>query len=71
MKKTTLQLTTITCPSCVRRIENAVSKQTGVTNVEVKFNASKVEVEHDELVISSEALATLIQKIGYRVLSVK
>ncbi len=71
MKKTTLQLDTITCPSCVRRIEGTLGKQTGVKTAVVKFNASKVEVEYDEELITAEAVAGFVSKLGYKVLNIK
>ena len=55
MKKTVLQLETVTCPSCIRRIEGTLSKQSGVENAVVKFNASKVEVNHDESIVTPDA----------------
>ncbi|HKL61508.1 MAG TPA: heavy metal-associated domain-containing protein [Acholeplasma sp.] len=71
MKKTILQLETLTCPSCVKRIEGTLSKQTGVDKIEVKFNASKVEVHHNEDLVSIETLRGLVTKLGYKVLGVK
>lgn len=71
MKKTVLQLETVTCPSCIRRIEGTLSKQSGVENAVVKFNASKVEVNHDESIVTPDALSDIITKLGYQVLSVK
>lgn len=70
MTKTTLQLETLTCPSCVRRIEGTVGKHPGVHSAIVKFNASKVEIEH-EVAISSEDLQNMVMKLGYKVLNVK
>jgi len=71
MKKTVFQLETVTCPSCINRIEGTLRRQPGVKSATVKFNASKVEVEHDETIVTAEALQTLIAKLGYRVLGVK
>lgn len=71
MKKTILQLETLTCPSCIRKIEGTLSKQDGVSLVSVKFNASKVEVEHDENLISQTAVSDFVSKLGYQVLGVK
>jgi len=71
MKKTVIRLETLTCPSCIRRIEGMVAKQIGVESVEVKFNASKVEIRHDESVISAEELSKAISILGYKVLEVK
>lgn len=71
MLKTVMQLETVTCPSCIRKIEGTVSKQKGVEEVEVKFNASKVVVVHNEDLISKSDLSTLVSKLGYVVLGVK
>jgi copper chaperone len=71
MKKTILQLETLTCPSCIRRIEGTLSKQSGVFSAVVKFNASKVEINHDEKIVLKETLSDIITKLGYKVLSVK
>ncbi len=70
MEKTVLQLETLTCPSCVRRIEGSLSKAKGVESAVVKFNASKVEVEHD-VTLSKEAIQTIVSNLGYKVLSTK
>lgn len=71
MRKTVLQLETVTCPSCIKRIETTLAKQNGVENVVVKFNASKVEVNHDENIMTTDHLSQLVTKLGYQVLSVK
>lgn len=71
MRKTVLQLETVTCPSCIRRIEGTLVKQNGVESAVVKFNASKVEVSHDEEVITSQRISEIITQLGYQVLSVK
>jgi copper chaperone CopZ len=70
MKKTIIQLETLTCPSCVKRIEGTLAKQSGIDKVEVKFNSSKVEVTH-QLELSSEEISSTIEKLGYEVLNVK
>ena len=70
MKKTVFQLETLTCPSCVRRIEGTVGKLTGVEKAEVKFNASKAVVEYDESKITADKLHETITKLGYKVLDV-
>ena len=67
MTKTTLQLETLTCPSCLQKIENAVGGLAGVDKVKVMFNASKVKVEHDEKKSSKESIKESIEKLGYKV----
>ena len=71
MKKTVIQLETLTCPSCIRRIEGTISKQKGVSGIEVKFNASKVEITFDPSITSSNDLSQTISNLGYKVLEVK
>lgn len=63
----TYHLQTLTCPSCIAKIEKAISSLTGVRGVEVLFNASKVRVDLTEATNSSEIKET-IQNLGYKVL---
>lgn len=68
--KTTLKLETLTCPSCLQKIENAVGGLDGVDKVKVMFNASKVKVEHDDQV-SKDEIKNSIEKLGYKVEKVR
>ena len=47
MKKIIMQLDTLACPSCMQKIEHAVSQQPGVSNTKVLFNASKIKANFD------------------------
>ena len=69
MKKLTIQLETLTCPSCMQKIENATKALQGVQkeSVKVLFNASKVKLEFDDSVITSEAIEQAITTLGYEV----
>lgn len=67
IKTVKFQLETLTCPSCITKIENVLSKQAGVENAKVLFNSSKVKVSYDEEQVSSEQLSKLIEKVGYPV----
>lgn len=69
LKTARFQLETLTCPSCITRIEGVLNKEPGVENAKVLFNSSKVKVEYDEEKVSSERLAELIEKVGYPILS--
>jgi copper chaperone CopZ len=69
MKKTVIQLETVTCPSCIKRIEGTLCKQKGVLSAVVKFNASKVEVNHEDNILSDD-LTKVIQQLGYHVIEV-
>ncbi|CDR30309.1 Copper-exporting P-type ATPase A [Acholeplasma oculi] len=59
---------TLTCPSCVKRIENGLKKEKGVIDVTVKFNASKVSVVFDETVQNETELKNALNNLGYPVL---
>lgn len=69
MKRATLQLETLTCPSCLQKIENATKSLDGVDaeSIKVLFNASKVRMNFDEEVISIEEIEKAIQTLGYEV----
>ena len=61
MQKATIQLETLTCPSCMQKIENGVKSLDGVSkeSLKVLFNSSKVSIKDIEHVID---------KLGYEVL---
>lgn len=73
MKKATIQLGTLTCPSCVTKIDNAVKSMEGVQkeSVKVLFNSSKVKFEFDEEKISLNKIQDKISVLGYEVKSSK
>lgn len=71
MSKAVLQLETLTCPSCMKKIEGAVDKITGVEKAKVLFNVSKAKVDFDESKVSSDEIKETIEKLGYEVKSVK
>lgn len=69
MKKATLQLETLTCPSCLQKIEKAMKGLNGVNKetVNVMFNSSKVKVEFNEEITSIDKIETAITSLGYEV----
>ncbi len=69
MKTIKFQLETLTCPSCINKIESVLSKSNGVEDAKVMFNSSKVKVDFDSAKTDAESLAGIIQKLGYPVLS--
>ncbi|HLQ75593.1 MAG TPA: heavy-metal-associated domain-containing protein [Alloiococcus sp.] len=70
MKKATIQLETLTCPSCLQKIESGIKQIDGVKqeNIKVLFNASKVKVAFDESKTSVEEIEKTIQDLGYGVI---
>ncbi|HCX62292.1 heavy-metal-associated domain-containing protein [Sedimentibacter sp.] len=71
MKKLTLQLEELGCPSCVKKIETALKKQDGVNEVNVLFNSSKAKIEYDEEKIDPDNISKAVTNLGYEVLSRK
>lgn len=69
IKTVKFQLETLTCPSCITKIEGVLKKEAGVENAKVLFNSSKVKISYDEDKVSSERLGELIEKVGYPILS--
>ncbi|SOC40792.1 heavy-metal-associated domain-containing protein [Salinicoccus kekensis] len=69
MQKATIQLETLSCPSCIQKIDNAVKGLDGVEkdSVKVMFNASKVKADFDEAVTTIENIENAIENLGYPV----
>lgn len=70
MSKATLQLETLTCPSCLQKIESSVGNLDGVDkdSLKVLFNASKVKVDFDEETLAVEDIEQAIEDLGYGVI---
>ena len=71
MAKAEFQLEPLTCPTCVKMIDTALSKSKGIESVRVLFNSSKVKTEFDDTQISGEKQKNIIENLGYTVLSAK
>ncbi len=69
MKKATIQLETLTCPSCMTKIEAALKGVEGVNKdtLSVSFNTSKAKVDFDEGKTDIEAITSRITQLGYEV----
>ncbi|MGI6499187.1 MAG: heavy-metal-associated domain-containing protein [Oscillospiraceae bacterium] len=69
MQKATIQLGTLTCPSCVQKIENATKSLSGVEkeSVKVLFNSSKVKFDFDDEKLSVQDVEKAITALGYEV----
>lgn len=73
MKSATIQLETLTCPSCVLKIEGALKALEGVNtdSIKVSFNSSKVKLDFNEDKISIKEIENAIDKLGYKVIKSK
>ena len=73
MQKAVIQLETLSCPSCMQKIENAVKGLNGVNqdSLKVLFNASKVKVDFDSEMITVNDIKKAIEDLGYPVVKSK
>lgn len=71
MKQATIKLETLTCPSCILKIELGLKSIEGVDNdtIKVMFNASKVKVQYEEQKTSLTEIKNSIENLGYKVLN--
>ncbi len=69
MKKAIIQLETLTCPSCIQKIENSLKGLDGVDkdSVKILFNSSKVKLDFDEDAVSTDDIEDAITSLGYEV----
>ncbi len=61
----TVPVTGMTCASCVRRVEWALSKKEGVASASVNFAAEKATVEYDPKITSPDEVIGVIEGAGY------
>jgi len=73
MQKSVIHLETLTCPSCIQKIESALKGINGIDkdSVEVLFNSSRVRTNFDSNSTSIEAIEKAIEDLGYPVIRSK
>jgi copper chaperone len=64
--KTILRSRELSCPSCVAKIEKALTSKAGVSSAKVFFNSGRIEVEHDSDKIKADELVKTVQAAGYQ-----
>lgn len=64
-KKTQLNVQGMSCPSCIRHVDAALSDLDGVVSVEVRLREGRVLVEHDPAVAPVSRLASALRDAGY------
>lgn len=69
MKSATIQLETLSCPSCMQKIEGSLKALEGVVTdtIKVMFNSSKVKLDFDEDKVDVDQIENAITKMGYEV----
>ena len=63
--QTQLRSKELSCPSCVAKIEKALTALDGVESADVHFNTGRIEVEHDPEQVDSSQLVESVQSAGY------
>jgi len=63
--KTILRSQDLSCPSCIAKIEKALSSTQGVSLAKVHFNSGRIEVEHDTDKASPQKLVEIVRSLGY------
>lgn len=73
MQKATIQLETLSCPSCLQKIDNAVKRINGVDqdSVKIMFNASKVKLNFDSAAVVIGNIEKAIEDLGYPIIETK
>jgi copper chaperone len=64
-RETVLNVTGMTCSSCVRHVDHALRELEGVKAVEVKLSEGRVVVKHDAEQVSIEAMIEVLREEGY------
>lgn len=65
MKKTTLNITGMTCASCAKAVERSSKKVSGVIESNINFATEELSVSYDEKVSSIKDIIAAVQKSGY------
>jgi copper chaperone CopZ len=63
-RETHLTISGMTCGSCVRRVQRALSNMSGVESVEVSLDDGEAHVVHDAAIDGAD-LAEAVGRIGY------
>ncbi|MGX7077828.1 heavy-metal-associated domain-containing protein [Globicatella sanguinis] len=73
MKQAIFKLETLTCPTCVSKIEAAINSFKGVdqSSIKVLFNSSKLKFNFEETIVEVEIIKDKIEAMGYQVLDIK
>ena len=62
---TTLEVTGMTCASCVRRVEKALKRVDGVQDASVNLATERARVVFDPALVSIDSLEAAVHKVGY------
>lgn len=71
IKKTTIEISGMSCASCVARVESALAQHEGIVRANVNLAAAKATVTYDEQRTSVAGIARIINDLGYKVVAKK
>ncbi|MCC6147012.1 MAG: heavy-metal-associated domain-containing protein [Anaerolineaceae bacterium] len=63
--KTLLRSQELTCPSCVVKIEKALTALPGVQGAKVFFNTGRIEIQHNPDETAQQELVQAVWSAGY------
>lgn len=64
-RETILDVSGMTCPSCIRHVDAALKALEGVDEVDVRLREGKVRVQHDPAAAPVNSLIAAIVYAGY------
>lgn len=64
-KKSTLQISGMTCAACAARLEKGLAKLPGMTEVSVNLATNRATVRFDQRRLTIEQILAKIEDIGY------
>ena len=67
MKNFEIKTETLTCPTCVKKIERSLITTKGIKNPKVYFTMSKVKGSFDNQILSLKDIENVIIKLGFNV----
>ncbi|AUS97392.1 copper-translocating P-type ATPase [Clostridium thermosuccinogenes] len=70
-KTVTIPIGGMTCAACANRIEKALGKVEGISKASVNFATEKATVEYDPQITRLSAIKQVIEKTGYKALSIE
>lgn len=71
MKTVTIPIGGMTCAACASRVEKALGKAEGISKASVNFATEKAMVEYDPQKTRLSAIKQVIEKTGYKALSIE
>lgn len=67
MKKETVMLSNLNCPSCAADLQKALATLEGVQRAEVAFASGTLELEYDEGAVRPEDIERTVARFGVAV----